>query len=76
MGDIERRIFVSLLCYVVDVSSVPESKRYEYYQAIERGSSVISPFDPRIIEFEVYYDEKSSVTAPPALPACKARQVK
>lgn len=67
---------MSLLCYVVDVSSAPENKRYEYYQAIERGSSVISPFDPRATEFEVYYDEKSSVTAPPNLPACKTWQVK
>lgn len=68
---------MSQLRYIVDVSRVPECKRFEYYKAVERGSDVITPFDPRLTEFEVYYDENSSVTAPPNLPfPCSVRQVK
>lgn len=68
---------MSQLRYIVDVSGVPESERHQYYKMIERGSDVITPFDPRLTEYDVYYDEKSSVTAPPDLPRpCKVRQVK
>ncbi len=68
---------MSQLRYIVDVSGVPESERYQHYKRVECGSDVITAFDPRLTEYEVYYDEKSSVTAPPDLPyPCKVRQVK
>lgn len=68
---------MSQLGYIVDVSGIPESKRYECYKAIERGSDVISTFHPRLTEIEVYYDEKSPITAPPSLPyPCKVSQIK
>ena len=68
---------MSQLCYLVDVSGVSESKRLEIYNAVARGSDVITPFDPRLTEFKVFYDEKSLVTSPPDLPLpCKVRQIK
>lgn len=68
---------MSQFCYIVDVSGIPENERHKYYSAVELGSDVITPFDPRLTEFEVYYDEKSSITAPPILPhPCKVRQIK
>ena len=61
---------MSQFCYIVDVSGIPENERHKYYSAVELGSDVITPFDPRLTE-------KSSITAPPILPhPCKVRQIK